>query len=289
MSLINTYYASNMHGTEAIDVQNHNMLVSNVGNKEEDESKKNTLENDVVTLSDKTLSSNNQDLFSSNRSKALAAYKKYSLPVEEAAEKISEDLKLPNQEDDETKNTDETKEISSDDDKENKSESEVDPEDKKPNGEELTDDEKRRLENLKDRDAEVKTHEKAHQNAGGQYAGAPVYEYEKGPDGKNYATGGHVNIDVSEEKTPEATIQKMKIVIKAALAPQQPSGQDLKVASQAQQTLNEAQMQKMNEQKEENKSDKVKEDESTVTNDDISQKDSTAGKNPDESLSSKMN
>lgn len=44
-----------------------------------------------------------------------------------------------------------------------------------------------------------------------------------------------MNIDIGKESTPEKTIEKMRTVISAAHAPAQPSGQDLKVAAEAQQ------------------------------------------------------
>jgi hypothetical protein len=93
--------------------------------------------------------------------------------------------------------------------------------------------EQKKIQDLKKRDAEVRTHEQAHAAVGGQYAGAPSYEYENGPDGKRYAVGGEVSIDVSTEKDPEDTISKMQIVRAAALAPAEPSAQDLKVAALA--------------------------------------------------------
>ncbi|MBN2707302.1 MAG: hypothetical protein JXR89_12805, partial [Deltaproteobacteria bacterium] len=78
---------------------------------------------------------------------------------------------------------------------------------------ELSKEEQSRVNELKKRDAEVKAHEQAHLAAGGPYvSGAAHYEYQKGPDNRNYAVGGEVRIDVSEESTPEATIQKMQIV-----------------------------------------------------------------------------
>jgi hypothetical protein len=86
---------------------------------------------------------------------------------------------------------------------------------------------------LKERDREVRMHEQAHAAVGGQYAAAPSYEYESGPDGKRYAVGGDVSIDVSAEKTPADTIRKMQQVKAAALAPVEPSGQDYKVAADA--------------------------------------------------------
>ncbi|MFT6085527.1 MAG: hypothetical protein ACJAWT_001592 [Glaciecola sp.] len=86
---------------------------------------------------------------------------------------------------------------------------------------------------LRERDREVRMHEQAHSAVGGQYAGAPSYEYESGPDGKRYAVGGEVSMDVSAEKTPADTIRKMQQVKAAALAPAEPSGQDYKVAADA--------------------------------------------------------
>ena len=94
--------------------------------------------------------------------------------------------------------------------------------------------EEKAVQDLKKRDAEVRTHEQAHKSAGGQYAGSPAYEMTRGPDGKSYATGGHVNIDVSPiPDDPQATLTKMAQIKKAALAPTEPSSQDLKVAARA--------------------------------------------------------
>ncbi|AWB66987.1 hypothetical protein C2869_11300 [Saccharobesus litoralis] len=94
--------------------------------------------------------------------------------------------------------------------------------------------ERQQLAELKERDREVKTHEQAHASIGGQYAGSPSYEYEKGPDGNRYAVGGEVKIDVSEvPNDPEATARKMEQVQRAALAPAEPSAQDRRVAAEA--------------------------------------------------------
>ncbi|MEO9529214.1 MAG: putative metalloprotease CJM1_0395 family protein, partial [Roseibium sp.] len=67
------------------------------------------------------------------------------------------------------------------------------------------------------------------------------YTFQQGPDGKRYAIGGEVQIDTSTERSPEATIRKMQVVIRAATAPAEPSSQDLKVAQQARSQLSEAQ------------------------------------------------
>jgi hypothetical protein len=89
-------------------------------------------------------------------------------------------------------------------------------------------------------DIKVKAHELAHSTVGGQYAGAPHYQFVLGPDGKLYAVAGDVPIDVSPEDTPEKTIRKMQQVIAAALAPADPSPQDIQVASIAAKILAKA-------------------------------------------------
>lgn len=101
----------------------------------------------------------------------------------------------------------------------------------------LSAEEQAQVEKLKVRDAEVRTHEAAHLAAAGQYAqGGPKFEYQTGPDGKQYAIGGSVSIDVSPVSgDPQATIQKAQQVRAAALAPSEPSGQDQKVAAAASQ------------------------------------------------------
>jgi hypothetical protein len=96
------------------------------------------------------------------------------------------------------------------------------------------------IEQLKARDQEVRTHEQAHAATGGQYAGSPQYEYTTGPDNKRYVTDGEVSIDISEAQSPEQTLRKMQQVRAAALAPAQPSSQDLKVAAEAAQKAFEA-------------------------------------------------
>jgi len=106
----------------------------------------------------------------------------------------------------------------------------------------LTEEEKAQVDELKQRDREVRAHEQAHAAVGGAYASAPSYEYESGPDGNRYAVGGEVSIDVSPVSgDPEATIQKMEVVKRAALAPAEPSPQDRAVAAQADQTRLQAQ------------------------------------------------
>ncbi len=109
------------------------------------------------------------------------------------------------------------------------------------------------IQQLSARDAEVRNHELAHAAVGGSYAGSPSYEYETGPDGKKYAVGGEVSIDVSEGATPQETIEKMQTVRAAALAPAEPSSQDRKVAAQASQNIAEARVELVRESEENRK------------------------------------
>ncbi|MEO0393125.1 MAG: putative metalloprotease CJM1_0395 family protein [Pseudomonadota bacterium] len=106
----------------------------------------------------------------------------------------------------------------------------------------LTQEEQAVVAELKRIDAEVRRHEQAHMNAGGQYAGQASYTYETGPDGGRYAVAGEVPIDTAPvPDDPEATIDKMEVVIRAALAPAEPSAQDQRVAAGARQTIVAAQ------------------------------------------------
>lgn len=92
----------------------------------------------------------------------------------------------------------------------------------------------RQVQQLRRRDTEVRAHEQAHLAAAGQYAaGGPSYSYQTGPDGRRYAVGGSVPIDMGEAPTPAATIQKMRTVKRAALAPAKPSAADRRIAAQA--------------------------------------------------------
>ncbi|MFN2258111.1 MAG: putative metalloprotease CJM1_0395 family protein [Desulfuromonadaceae bacterium] len=103
--------------------------------------------------------------------------------------------------------------------------------------------EQQEVQELKQRDQEVRTHEAAHAAVGGQYAGAPSLEYETGPDGKRYAVSGEVSIDLGKVKgDPQETIDKMEQVQAAAMAPAQPSAQDRRVASRAAQIAAQSRM-----------------------------------------------
>ncbi len=112
--------------------------------------------------------------------------------------------------------------------------SEGSPERRGATAQQLSVEELEQLEWLQQRDDEVRQHERAHASVGGQYAGAPSYDFKRGPDGGQYAVGGEVPIDVSPiADDPAATIQKMQQVRRAALAPAEPSGADRSIAAQA--------------------------------------------------------
>jgi len=107
----------------------------------------------------------------------------------------------------------------------------------------LTPQEKQEVRELQARDQQVHAHEMAHKAVGGRYTGVPHYSYATGPDHQQYAVGGEVSIDVSPvPNDPKATITKMQVVRSAALAPAQPSGSDMGVASAATRIQQEATM-----------------------------------------------
>lgn len=108
----------------------------------------------------------------------------------------------------------------------------------------LNTEEVRELTKLKQRDREVRAHEQAHIAAGGIYVRSGAhYEYEKGPNGKNYAVGGEVQIDTSKvQGDPQATLRKMQTVRRAAMAPASPSAQDRSVSAKATQMENKARL-----------------------------------------------
>ncbi len=301
MSLVNTNY-SFVEGSEVQSFQNHNIGVSTVGNRQDDKKKQNTLQDDCVTLS-QGAQSYNKDSYSHNRSKALKAYLSNSFAqsyqsqnqslsdtVSSIREALGEKDPLVNDDtqDDNSdenafaltgsdKNSDPVDDTDNDKSIVNKSSADKAKEKeqkeaaqnhngKKQNGEYLTDEEQSEVEQLKARDTEVRTHEQAHQSAGGSYAGSPQYEYKTGPDGNKYITDGHVNIDIGKESTPEKTIEKMRTVISVAHAPAEPSGQDLKVAAEAQQKMSEAQQELSEENTKENNQ-KLNKHESSATSD----------------------
>ncbi len=87
---------------------------------------------------------------------------------------------------------------------------------------------------------EVMAHENAHKAVGGSLTGAVSYSYTEGPDNKRYINGGEVPIHIKEGWTPEETLSIGERVKAAALAPAEPSPQDLRVAATATSLMQQA-------------------------------------------------
>ena len=97
---------------------------------------------------------------------------------------------------------------------------------------ELSPEEMRQVQQLKERDRQVRAHEQAHIAVGGDLIrGGASYTYQTGPDKQRYAIGGEVSIDVSPARTAEATVLKAQHIQETALAPADPSPQDQRVAA----------------------------------------------------------
>lgn len=86
---------------------------------------------------------------------------------------------------------------------------------------------------------EIYAHEAAHKAAGGSLAGAIVIE--RNADGIPMA--GHVDIKMPalDSANPQKTINDANTVIRSAMAPSDPSGQDFRVAAQAESIKMQAQ------------------------------------------------
>ena len=92
---------------------------------------------------------------------------------------------------------------------------------------------------IQQRHNEIYAHELKHKNAAGSFGGSIVIE----KDANGIPTGGHVDIlmPVLDKNNPDKTIKHADTVIKAAMAPHDPSDQDYKVAAEARSIKAEAQ------------------------------------------------
>jgi hypothetical protein len=106
----------------------------------------------------------------------------------------------------------------------------------------LSPQEQQQVQKLRQVDQKVRAHEQAHLSAAAGLAmGGANFQTVRGPDGKQYAVGGEVSIDVSPANGPEQTIDKSRRIQAAALAPADPSSQDRAVAAAAAQMQAQAQ------------------------------------------------
>lgn len=81
-------------------------------------------------------------------------------------------------------------------------------------------------------DSEVQAHEQLH--ASKATTTAPIdYNYQVGPDGKMYATGGSVRIDTSIPEDEAAANYKLQQIQDSASAPSELSGADAQIARTA--------------------------------------------------------
>lgn len=93
---------------------------------------------------------------------------------------------------------------------------------------------KKELAQLKQTENEVIAHENAHKSAGAGVTGAVTYSHTAGPDNERYITGGEVSIQMpAATGESDETIALLERVRQAALAPAEPSAQDLRVAASA--------------------------------------------------------
>jgi len=110
----------------------------------------------------------------------------------------------------------------------------VEADDNKPGQQQLSDEQRLEVQQLANRDREVRAHEAAHKAVAGSYAkGSASFTYKDGPDGRRYAVGGEVSINAGKPSDPAEALKKAETIRRAALAPAQPSGQDRAIAAQA--------------------------------------------------------
>lgn len=109
-------------------------------------------------------------------------------------------------------------------------------------GQRVSDADRQLINELASRDREVRNHERAHQAAGGNLTGSAGYTYQLGPDGRRYAVGGEVSISAPVPSgDAKADLEKAQTILRAALAPAEPSTQDLRVAASARSLAADAQ------------------------------------------------
>lgn len=88
------------------------------------------------------------------------------------------------------------------------------------------------VEKFKSKDKEIRNHEQIHANLG--KSSSPInYNYQMGPDGKLYAMGGYVKLDVSMPTDPKAAMAKIEQIKKASSSPNDLSTADLGIAQTA--------------------------------------------------------
>ncbi|MDQ2076320.1 putative metalloprotease CJM1_0395 family protein [Marinimicrobium sp. ABcell2] len=109
--------------------------------------------------------------------------------------------------------------------------------------------EARQVRELAVQDRKVRLQEQVYAAMAGRHAGAPRYQYVRGPDGSHYAVSGEVPVDLREVPgDPRATLEKARQLLRAAYAPLEPSEVYRRVAAQAGQLKAEARAELLREQ-----------------------------------------
>ncbi len=100
--------------------------------------------------------------------------------------------------------------------------------------EELSRKEQQAVRELQVRDRQVRAHEQAHVAASGRIAvSAPHYEFETGPDGRQYVVGGSVNYNMPASGSAEDKLLLAQQLRRMAMAPADPSPKDRATAAKA--------------------------------------------------------
>ncbi len=109
------------------------------------------------------------------------------------------------------------------------------------NPNDLTPEEQAEVRRLQAIDRQVRAHEAAHKAAGAGVTGPATFTYVTGPDGRQYAVAGEVQIHVTASPSnPEQAVEQLEQVRRAALAPADPSPADRAVAAAADAALTRA-------------------------------------------------
>lgn len=87
------------------------------------------------------------------------------------------------------------------------------------------------LSRYKQSDAQIRQHEQSH--ASSSIASTPDYDYQVGPDGKLYATGGEVRIDTSIPNDEKAAAFKLDQMQDSSSAPNELSSADAQISRTA--------------------------------------------------------
>ncbi|RXJ86447.1 putative metalloprotease CJM1_0395 family protein [Arcobacter sp. CECT 8985] len=88
------------------------------------------------------------------------------------------------------------------------------------------------LNKFKNLDSDIRAHEQTHASLANT-RGAINYNYQVGPDGKLYATGGHVRLDTSLPQDEDAAMAKLEKIKKAASGPDGLSAADASITRAA--------------------------------------------------------